>query len=84
MSNHEQARRAVISGWKVAACHREGVRDGNRDHRISEDALEKIRVAYQAIWFDSDLRDSVYTPEQVRQARKVVRHGPVRHYLRRW
>jgi hypothetical protein len=45
---------------------------------------EAIRVAYQVIWFDYDLRDGVYTPEQLQRARKVVQRGPVRHYLLRW
>jgi hypothetical protein len=48
------------------------------------DVVEKIRVAYQAIWFGYDLPDGVYTLEQLRQARKVVKHGPMRHYLLRW
>jgi hypothetical protein len=45
---------------------------------------EVIRVAYQVIWYDYDLRDGVYTPEQLQRARKVVKRGPVRHYLLRW
>jgi uncharacterized protein YcfL len=45
---------------------------------------EAIRVVYQVIWYDYDLRDGVYTPEQLQRARKVVKRGPVRHYLLRW
>jgi hypothetical protein len=44
---------------------------------------EVIRVAYQAIWYDYDLRDGVYTPEQLQRARKRIKRGPVRHYLLR-
>jgi hypothetical protein len=45
---------------------------------------EIIRVPYQAIWYDYDLRDGVYSSEQLRQARKILKRGPVRHYLLRW
>jgi hypothetical protein len=45
---------------------------------------EVFRVAYQAIWYDYDLRDGVYTPEQLLRARKRIQRGPVRHYLLRW
>jgi hypothetical protein len=41
-------------------------------------------VAYQVIWYDYDLRDGVYTPEQLQRARKVVKRGVVRCYLLRW
>ena len=45
---------------------------------------EAIRVPYQAIWYDYDLRDGVYTPVQLQRARKRIKSGPVRHYLLRW
>jgi hypothetical protein len=55
-----------------------------RPTRVIPPRDEVIRVAYQAIWYDYDLRDGVYTPEQLQRARKVVKRGPVRHYLLRW
>jgi hypothetical protein len=52
--------------------------------RVISPRDEVIRVAYQVIWYDYDLRDGVYAPEQLRRARKRIKRGPVRHYLLRW
>jgi len=40
-----------------------------------------VEILYQRIWFDYALRDGTYTPEELRQAKKVVKPwGPVRSY----
>jgi hypothetical protein len=55
-----------------------------RSTRVISPRDEVIRVAYQVIWYDYDLRDGVYAPEQLRRARKRIKRGPVRHYVLRW
>jgi hypothetical protein len=40
-----------------------------------------LRIPYQQIWYDFDVRDGEYTPEQLQRACKVVKPwGPVRFY----
>jgi hypothetical protein len=68
--------------------------ESNQGLRVEETAIprdmveapELIRVSYQRIFYDWDLADGTYTPEQLRKARVVVRPwGPLRQYtLKPW
>jgi hypothetical protein len=47
----------------------------------SGEDFQNLAVPYQRIWFDWDVPDGEYTPEQLRQAKKRVhRWGGVRRY----
>jgi hypothetical protein len=48
--------------------------------RLPLSVRKVIRITYQVIWFDYDLPDGEYTPEQLCRARKVVKRGAVGHY----
>jgi hypothetical protein len=40
-----------------------------------------LRIPYQRVWYDFDVRDGEYPPEQLQRARMVVKPwGPVRFY----
>jgi hypothetical protein len=45
---------------------------------------EVIIVAYQRFSWDYDVADGTYTPKQLRQAKKLVKPGPVLRYRLRW
>jgi hypothetical protein len=49
------------------------------------DAHEVTHVSYQCIFFDWDLVDGTYTPEQLRKAKVLVKPwGPVQTYALVW
>jgi hypothetical protein len=42
-------------------------------------AQSRVRIPYQRVWYDFDVPDGAYTPEMLREARKVVKPwGPIR------
>jgi hypothetical protein len=41
-------------------------------------------VPYQRIWFDFDVPDGSYTPEELQRANKVVKRGALQSYTLRW
>jgi hypothetical protein len=44
---------------------------------------EVIHISYQRIFYDWDLADGTYTPEQLRKAKMIVKPwGPVQTYAR--
>jgi hypothetical protein len=45
---------------------------------------EVFTVEYQRFWVDYDLRDGAYTPKELRQAKMLVKPGPVLRYRLRW
>ena len=47
-------------------------------------ASEAIIIAYQRIWFDYDLRDGTYTPDELQHAKLLVKGGPVLRYRLHW
>ena len=45
---------------------------------------EVFTVEYQRCWVDYDLPDGTYTPEALRQAKMLVKQGPVLRYRLHW
>jgi hypothetical protein len=45
---------------------------------------EVMVIEYQRFWRDYDLPDGTYTPQELKQSRLLVKHGPVLRYRLRW
>jgi hypothetical protein len=43
-----------------------------------------LEIIYQRIWFDYDLRDGTYTPDELQHARLLVKQGAVLRYRLQW
>jgi hypothetical protein len=53
-------------------------------HQVFTEMSEVIIVAYQRFWLDYDLPDGTYTTKALRQAKMLVKPGPVLRYRLRW
>ena len=45
---------------------------------------EAITVAHQRIFFDFDVPDGTYTPQELQRAKLVIKRGPVLRYRLHW
>ena len=74
-------------GAKGAECNHKNLEpydSGGAKSDKSVEPTELIIVAYQRFSLDYDLPDGTYTPQELRQAKLLVKRGPVLRYRLHW